>query len=61
MFMHTEIGMTDKADTSTAEERWAAWVAKGVKHEKKTRKRTFAASAVIVSGLGLWLAIVLLF
>ena len=59
--MQTEIAVADRADASTADERWAAWVAKGAEHERKTRKRAIAAAAVIVSGLGLWLAIVLLF
>ena len=58
--MQTEIAVSDRADASTADERWAAWVARGVEHERKTKKRAIAA-AVIVSGLGLWLAIVLLF
>jgi hypothetical protein len=59
--MHTEMRVADRADASTADERWAAWVTKGVKHERKTRKRAIAAAAVNASGLGLWLAIALLF
>ena len=59
--MQTEIAVSDRADASTADERWAAWVAKGAEHERKTKKRAIAAAAVIVSGLGLWLAVVLLF
>ena len=59
--MQTEIAVSDKADASTADERWAAWVAKGAAHERKTKKRAIAVAAVIVSGVGLWLAIVLLF
>jgi hypothetical protein len=59
--MQTEMAVFDRADARTADERWAAWVAKGAEHERKTKKRAIAAAAVIVSGLGLWLAIVLLF
>ena len=59
--MQTEIAVSDRADASTADERWAAWVAKGAEHERKTKKRAIAAAAVIVSGVGLWLAVVLLF
>jgi hypothetical protein len=56
--MHTEMGVADRTDASTADERWAAWVARGVEHDSKTRKRAIAAAAVVVSGVGLWLAIV---
>jgi hypothetical protein len=56
--VHTEIGVADRADAGTADERWAAWVARGVEHDRKTRKRAIAAAAVVFSGLGLWLAIV---
>jgi hypothetical protein len=59
--MHTEMWVADRADASTADERWAAWVAKGVEHERKSQRRAIAGAAVIVSGLGLWLTIVLLF
>ena len=58
--MHTEMRVADRADASTFDERWAAWVARGVEHERKTTKRAIAAAAVIASGLGLWLATVLL-
>jgi len=58
--MHTEMTGADRADASTSDERWAAWVARGVEHERKTTKRAIAAAAVIASGLGLWLAIILL-
>jgi hypothetical protein len=58
--MQTEIGVADRADARTADERWAAWVAKGVEHDRKTKKRAIAAAAVIASGLTLWLAILLL-
>ena len=49
-----------KGDLGTADERWAAWVAKGVGYDRKIRKRAIAAAAVIASGLTLWLVIVLL-
>jgi hypothetical protein len=58
--MHTEMRVADRADASTSDERWAAWVARGVEHERKTTKRAIAGAAVIASGLGLWLATVLL-
>lgn len=55
--MQTEIVIADTADPSTADEGWAAWVARGVEHDGKTRKRAIAAAAVVAGGLGLWLAI----
>lgn len=57
--MHTGIGGADRADTSTADQRWSAWVARGAEHDRKIKRRAIAA-AVIASGLGLCLAIVLL-
>jgi len=59
--MHTVMKVADRADASTTEERWAAWVAKGVKHERKINQRAIVAASVIAGALGLWLAIVLLF
>jgi len=35
--MQTEIGVADRADARTADERWAARLAKGVEQERKTR------------------------
>ena len=58
--MHTVIGVADKPDTSTSDERWNAWIARGVEQDRTFRKRASAAAAVIVGGVGLWLAIVLL-
>ena len=57
--MHTEKAIADRTDASTSDERWAAWVARGVENEKKTKRRAIGAAAVIASGLGLWLAIFL--
>ena len=57
--MRTGVVVADRADASTADEQWSAWVARGVDHDRKIKRRAIAA-AVIASGLGLWLAIVLL-
>jgi hypothetical protein len=59
--MATGVGVPVRADASTAAERWAAWVARGVAHDSRTRKRAIAAAAVAAIGLGLWLASVLAF
>jgi hypothetical protein len=44
----------------TADERWSAWVAKGVEHDRKIRKRAGAAFMAIAAGMVVWLSIVLL-
>jgi hypothetical protein len=59
--MATVARVPASADASTAAERWAAWVARGIAHDRKTRKRAMAAVAVAAIGLGLWLASVLVF
>jgi hypothetical protein len=59
--MATAAGVPARADASTAAERWAAWVARGIAHDSKTRKRAIAAAALVAIGLGLWLASVLVF
>ena len=35
--IHTEMGVSDRADASTADERWAGWVARGVAHDRRPR------------------------
>ena len=44
----------------TSDERWAAWVARGVEHDKKFTKRARAILMAIVVGVVLWLSIALL-
>jgi hypothetical protein len=58
--MHTELAVSDQTVASTFDERWQAWVARGVEHGRKTRTRAFAAAAVIAGGALVWLAVVLL-
>jgi hypothetical protein len=58
--MHTELGISERADARTDDERWAAWVAKGAKQDKQGKKRAITAVAVVAVGLGLWFANVLL-
>ena len=59
--MHTVMKVAGRADASTANERWAAWMTKGVEHERKINQRAIVVASVMASALGLWLAIVLLF
>ena len=44
---------------SSSDERWAAWLAKGVEHDRKFKKRVIAIGAVI-AGAALSLMIFLL-
>jgi hypothetical protein len=55
--MHTDLTVAGGADSTGTEERWAAWVARGAAHESRARKRALAAAAVVLSALGLGLAI----
>ena len=51
-----------KADVmaSASDERWAAWVAKGVEHDRNTKKRAIAIAAAVAVGAALSLVILLL-
>jgi hypothetical protein len=49
-----------RAEVLTKDERWAAWVARGVEHDRKLKKRSIAIACATAAGLALWLAIVLL-
>jgi len=48
------------AVSSTADERWAAWIAKGVAQDRKTKSRAIGVAAIIVCGFGLWATALLL-
>jgi hypothetical protein len=43
----------------TADERWAAWVAKGVEHDRRVKDRAIVAATVVLVVVTLWIAIVL--
>jgi hypothetical protein len=58
--MHIAMPVSATPDATTADERWAAWVARGVAHDKQSRKRAIAAAAFVATGIGIWLAIALL-
>ena len=45
---------------STSDERWAAWVAKGVEHDRNLKKRAIAIAAAVAVGAALSLVILLL-
>jgi hypothetical protein len=54
--MQTEMTIATVADTRTDDQRWAAWVAKGIAHDKKNGTRVIAVAALLASGVALWLA-----
>jgi hypothetical protein len=56
MLMHSEMGVADGADPRTDDQRWAAWVAKGIEHDGKGRQHAIVVAAVLAGGLGLGLA-----
>lgn len=47
--MQTEIAKNAHAETIAAEQRWAAWVARGVKQDARTTARVQIAFPVIVA------------
>ena len=55
--MHTDTGSALESDTSTAEERWVAWVARNLEQDRKTQKRALAGACVVAVGLMVWLAV----
>ena len=58
--MATETVAYSRAESVSSDERWAAWVAKGVEHDKKIKKRVVAIAAAIAAGGALSLVIFLL-
>jgi hypothetical protein len=58
--MDTQMRAVDGADAITSDVRWAAWVARGVKQDRETRKRALGAVVIVAGALGVWLSIALL-
>ena len=58
--MATETVAYSRAESVSSDERWAAWVAKGVEHDRKIKKRVIAIAAAIAAGGALSLVIFLL-
>jgi len=57
--MASGAGKSDGAAASTDEQRWAAWLARGVEQDRKTRKHAVAVAAIVACSLALWLAVAL--
>jgi hypothetical protein len=58
--MATEILAYTRAEGVSSDERWAAWVARGVEHDGKIKKRAIAIAAAAAAGAALSLLIFLL-
>jgi hypothetical protein len=58
--MATETVAYSRAEGMSSDERWAAWVARGVEHDSKIKKRATAIAAAVAAGVALSLVIFLL-
>jgi hypothetical protein len=58
--MATETVAYTRAEGVSSDERWAAWVARGVKHDRKIKKRAIAIAAAVAASVALSLVIFLL-
>ena len=43
----------------SADERWAAWVEKGIEHDKRVKDRAIVVATALLAAATLWVAIVL--
>lgn len=57
--MATETVAYSRPESVSSDERWAAWVAKGVEHDRTIKKRVIAIAAAIAAGGALSLVIFL--
>ena len=49
-----------RADAVSSDERWAAWVARGVEHDRKIKKRAIVFAAAVAAAAAMSLMIFLL-
>ena len=56
----TEVNRAMSESVLDADERWNAWVAKGVEHDRVARTRAFGAAVLVILGLTGWFAAALL-
>jgi len=49
-----------RAQVASSDERWAAWVARGLEHDRQTKKRLIAIATAIAAGGALSLVVFLL-
>jgi hypothetical protein len=58
--MATETVVYSRAEGVSSDERWAAWVARGVEHDRKLKTRLIAIAAAVAAGAALSLVTFLL-
>jgi hypothetical protein len=57
--MVTETAVYTQAEGGSSDERWAAWVAKGLEHDRKIKKRAIPIGVAVATGVALSLLIFL--
>jgi hypothetical protein len=58
--MATETVAYSRAELLSSDERWAAWVARGVEHDRKIKKRAIGIATAVAAGAALSLVFFLL-
>jgi hypothetical protein len=58
--MANETVADTRAARASSDERWAAWVARGVEHDRKIKKRLIAVATAVAAGAALSFVIFLL-
>ena len=58
--MLTETVAYSRAELAFSDERWAAWVAKGVEHDRNIKERAIAIATAVAAGAFLSLTVFLL-
>jgi len=48
-----------RAESAASDQRWDAWVARGVEHDRKLKRRSLAIAAVVAVGAAMSLVIFL--
>ena len=59
--MTSDVVASHGAGGNTFDERWTAWVARGVEQDKTNTRRAVVGAVVLTAGLGVWLASLLIF
>lgn len=57
--MAIETVPSTRAESLSSDERWAAWIARGVEHDRKFKKRAIAIAAAVAAGAAVSLVIFL--
>jgi hypothetical protein len=59
--MATETVAYRRAEVMSADERWAAWVAKGAEHDRKIKERAIAIATAVAAGAFLSLIVFIVY